>query len=1324
MKQLARILATFVLAATVSHSAGAQTLDKTNSRAKALIARLNAEPANPPKLLAAPILNFSLSPAVALQGRQLSAYIQSDNSFSGRDLSIDVKVNGTVRSNVYHPSRGLFVAPLGIQTEQKTNSIEATLFLENTQNNTDIRNAIKALDVDIKRLTNQINAERDSTKRKILESQRAEKIALKTELLTQLKKFRYKVGTQAFSYNVQPDTSSPTLPKITSVAPLSGNVAGGTRLTISGANFNSNVDVKIGGVTATNISYVNSNVIQATTPNFGRSDGAKDVELRFTTNDGVFNAIAQGAFFATSAQDLPPRKPVAVANGSQRIQLGETAQLDGGSSYDPNGDSLKYKWTFVSVPIESNYVVGEELPAVYNPSITPTAVGSYVLQLTVKEEFTEEKLESDPSTVVVQVGTVPQPTAAPIIVIKQGTATSQVFPNYFNPGDAIAYSITEQPTHGTASVSPSGLVTYVAGNYIGQDSLTVEVSTQSGLTGSVVIPITVRHANYPPIPTAGSISTHSEPGQAQVFPNDPDAGQTHTYEVSFQPRHGSATVDANGMITYNSDPGYVGSDLLAVKVTDSGLDNLSGQVNVSVTVNANSAPQVTVDPIFIVAGATGTSQASVSDDAFQTGSYSVTQPSNGTSSISSGGVVTYTPNNGFAGEDTFNVSWTDNGSPNLIGTASVAVTVNGAPVVSAPNITVTTGGQATSQVNATDPNAGQTLTYSITTAPAHGSATISTGGLVTYSSTGGYTGADSLVVTVTDNGTPNLATNKTIDITVEANHAPTASAPSIAVAANGTATSQVTASAEDAGETLTYSISAQPANGSASVNSSGLVTFVSNSQYSSTGSIGVTVTDNGYPNLSTSISIPVTVEGINNQPPVIPDPLFYRIQSQGVPYQVALSVSGNAVPAGGITDPDGTVVSAEWDFGDGTHEKTTDLSQAGLQHNYMATGTYTATLTVKDDFGATSTRQLTVNVVDTDIPTAKFTVSPSNGGGGSVPITITFNASASSDADGITQYRWLWGSGTEQVTTSSSITHTFTAAGTYNVRLRTRDANQAEGVAVVPVVVGQTVTGAPSQAIFQIGPPREVILGNAASFSGARSFNPNIGGTLAAYNWNFNDFATCPGSSGGCTATGVSTSFTYPGARNYFPSLQVQTGSGGQSNRVPQEVFVVNSGHAPRAITRASSVSGVAPLTVHFDGGDSYDYDGSLTGHSWAVFSNGNCSPNCNISGQTLDHTFATPGAYQVNLTVSDNDGNSTLVSTTVNVTSTALKPARAKRTEYDPDREAQRQLLSNACGSGDGEACSQLADMYAEDGNSSAAAQLKEYACQLGYAPACAKSK
>ncbi|MBD3218619.1 MAG: PKD domain-containing protein [candidate division Zixibacteria bacterium] len=71
----------------------------------------------------------------------------------------------------------------------------------------------------------------------------------------------------------------------------------------------------------------------------------------------------------------------------------------------------------------------------------------------------------------------------------------------------------------------------------------------------------------------------------------------------------------------------------------------------------------------------------------------------------------------------------------------------------------------------------------------------------------------------------------------------------------------------------------------------------------------------------------------------------------------------------------------------------------------------------------------------------------------------------------------------------------------------------------------------------------------------------------------------------------------------------------------------------PSAIIITDKVEGSAPLTVSFDGTDSYDDDGSISSYYWD-FADGTSSTDAQVS-----HIFPDTGNYFVNLTITDNDG-------------------------------------------------------------------------------------
>ncbi|MDX1701594.1 MAG: PKD domain-containing protein, partial [Melioribacteraceae bacterium] len=103
--------------------------------------------------------------------------------------------------------------------------------------------------------------------------------------------------------------------------------------------------------------------------------------------------------------------------------------------------------------------------------------------------------------------------------------------------------------------------------------------------------------------------------------------------------------------------------------------------------------------------------------------------------------------------------------------------------------------------------------------------------------------------------------------------------------------------------------------------------------------------------------------------------------------------------ASGSYDNDGQILSYAWNFGDGLNSQ-----EASVQHSYDQANTYTYTLTVTDDQGATG--GATGQVLILEESSANITIEPSNGTiipGGSQNITLTLDASSVSEGTYIGQ---------------------------------------------------------------------------------------------------------------------------------------------------------------------------------------------------------------------------------------------------------------------------------------------------------------------------------
>lgn len=81
--------------------------------------------------------------------------------------------------------------------------------------------------------------------------------------------------------------------------------------------------------------------------------------------------------------DPDPQPPVAVAGLDQAVVTGQTVQLDGSGSNDPNGDPLTFSWTIASRPAGSASVLSGATTV--NPTFVADVAGVYVVELSVND---------------------------------------------------------------------------------------------------------------------------------------------------------------------------------------------------------------------------------------------------------------------------------------------------------------------------------------------------------------------------------------------------------------------------------------------------------------------------------------------------------------------------------------------------------------------------------------------------------------------------------------------------------------------------------------------------------------------------------------------------------------------------------------------------------------------------------------------------------------------------------------------------------------------------------------------------------------------------
>jgi hypothetical protein len=170
------------------------------------------------------------------------------------------------------------------------------------------------------------------------------------------------------------------------------------------------------------------------------SDGVTDESTFKGSFATGFSGAAVGQLSGFALMALP-HPPVANAGSDQSLNENQESTLDGGGSFDPDGDPLSYEWTQVSGAMVTLFGATTAQPTFFTPFVAP---GGETLTFKLKVTANGQEAEDTVDITVVNVNHTPVADAGDDQSIAEGTPTSlDGTPSFDIDSDPITYSWTQ-----------------------------------------------------------------------------------------------------------------------------------------------------------------------------------------------------------------------------------------------------------------------------------------------------------------------------------------------------------------------------------------------------------------------------------------------------------------------------------------------------------------------------------------------------------------------------------------------------------------------------------------------------------------------------------------------------------------------------------------------------------------------------------------------------------------------------------------------------------------------------------------------------------------
>ena len=460
---------------------------------------------------------------------------------------------------------------------------------------------------------------------------------------------------------------------------------------------------------------------------------------------------------------------------------------------DPQGDKQTVNTTPIISPKHGTLVLNSNGTFIYNP--VPNYFGTDQFVYQVCDNGTPQACDQANVYLIIAPQNDP-PVAEDDIntTFKNIKVSGNVLTNDSDPeGDVLTINTKPAipPTYGTVVINPDGTYTYTPNSgFSGIDIFVYEVCDNGSPVLCDQAKVTIKvidlsGANNAPVAInddyQGSIGLAVK---GNVISNDFDPdGNLNPNSVKLigsAPASGVLTLNTSGTFTYVPASGFMGQVSFIYQICDLGTPALCDMATVTIEIlaNPNGNSTFATDDLFFgkednpIIGNVLTNDNDPQGDIQTVNTSAVALPAHGTLVLNANGTFTYTPVPNYWGQDHFVYEVCDSGTPKACDQASVYLIIapQNNPPVAMDDINNTFKGEPVSGnvlTNDSDPDGNLLI---IKTAPAvnplNGTVVINPDGTYTYTPKSGFSGTDSFVYEVCDNGTPSLCDQAKVTIKV------------------------------------------------------------------------------------------------------------------------------------------------------------------------------------------------------------------------------------------------------------------------------------------------------------------------------------------------------------------------------------------------------------------------------------------------------------------------------------------------------------------------------------------------------------------------------